>query len=401
MSASNTYKGTASVLLGAAFLMATSAIGPGFITQTTVFTEQLKTSFGFVILCSILLDIVVQMNIWRVLSVSGMRAQDLGNKILPGTGYVLSVLILVGGLAFNVGNIAGAAMGIQVLTGADLWIGAIISAAISLFIFWYKEAGKAIDLSAKVLGIVMILLTAYIAIVSRPPLLQSVHHTFFPEQIDSVAIMVLVGGTVGGYISFAGAHRLLDAGITGKENLRLVSRNSVTGILIASAMRILLFLAALGVVFSGGVLLPENPAASVFQIAAGNVGYRLFGIVLWSASITSVVGSAYTSISFIRSFSTLIEKRRQLIITLFILLSTTTFILIGRPVNVLIIVGALNGLILPLSLTVILIAAQKRDLMGADYRHPRWMLTAGWIVMLILTLMSLKTIAFDLIKIWR
>lgn len=401
MSRSNTYKATASALLGAAFLMATSAIGPGFITQTTVYTEKLRTSFGFVILCSILLDIVIQMNMWRVLSMSGLRAQDLGNKILPGTGYVLSVLIVVGGLAFNIGNIAGAAMGIQVLAGTDLWIGAVISAVISLFIFWYREAGKAMDLFSKVLGIIMILLTAYIAAISQPPLLQAAQHAFFPEQIDSTAIMVLVGGTVGGYISFAGAHRLLDAGITGKENLVLVSRNSVTGILLASAMRVLLFLAALGVVFAGGVLLPENPAASVFQIAAGNVGYRLFGIVLWSASITSVVGSAYTSVSFIRSFSPEFEKRHPLIITLFIIISTTAFLFIGRPVNVLIIVGALNGLILPLALSVILIASRKSELMGADYHHPRWMLIAGWLVMGLLTIMSLKTIAFDLANIWK
>ena len=44
-------------LLGAAFLMATSAIGPGFLTQTATFTGSLKSSFGFVILVSIILCI--------------------------------------------------------------------------------------------------------------------------------------------------------------------------------------------------------------------------------------------------------------------------------------------------------------------------------------------------------
>ena len=34
-------KANLSVLLGAAFLMATSAIGPGFMTQTAVFTTQM------------------------------------------------------------------------------------------------------------------------------------------------------------------------------------------------------------------------------------------------------------------------------------------------------------------------------------------------------------------------
>jgi Mn2+/Fe2+ NRAMP family transporter len=37
-------------LIGAAFLMATSAIGPGFLTQTSKFTSDFAASFGFVIL---------------------------------------------------------------------------------------------------------------------------------------------------------------------------------------------------------------------------------------------------------------------------------------------------------------------------------------------------------------
>ncbi|MFN5930102.1 MAG: hypothetical protein ACK42F_00840, partial [Sphingobacteriales bacterium] len=67
------------ILLSAAFLMATSAIGPGFLTQTAFFTKELGASFGFVILISILLDLGAQLNIWAILSVSGKKAQDLSN----------------------------------------------------------------------------------------------------------------------------------------------------------------------------------------------------------------------------------------------------------------------------------------------------------------------------------
>ena len=86
-----------SLLLGAAFLMATSSIGPGFLTQTTVFTAQFAASFGFVILASILLDIGAQLNIWRIIAVSESRAQDIANKVLPGLGYLLAFLVVLGG----------------------------------------------------------------------------------------------------------------------------------------------------------------------------------------------------------------------------------------------------------------------------------------------------------------
>ncbi|MBL7730646.1 MAG: divalent metal cation transporter, partial [Chitinophagaceae bacterium] len=132
-------------VLGAAFLMATSAIGPGFLTQTASFTSQLLTSFGFVILISVLLDIGAQLNIWRIITIREKRAQDIANELLPGLGFFLAALIAFGGLVFNIGNIAGCGLGLNVLTGIDPRAGAAISCIIALGLFWYKEAGKLID----------------------------------------------------------------------------------------------------------------------------------------------------------------------------------------------------------------------------------------------------------------
>jgi Mn2+/Fe2+ NRAMP family transporter len=377
--------------------MATSAIGPGFITQTTVFTQQLLTSFGFVILISILLDIAAQLNVWRIIAVTEKRAQDLANTLLPGMGYLLAILIVAGGLVFNIGNVAGAGLGMNVVYpfDADLKhpvIGAGISAAIGLFIFWFKEAGVAMDWFAKILGFVMIGLTLYVAISSHPPVAEAVYRSFVPVTINTTAIVTLVGGTVGGYISFAGAHRLLDAGIKGQQQLPQVSRSSVTAILLASVMRILLFMAALGVVTSGGVLNNDNPAASVFQIAAGNIGYKIFGIVLWSAAITSVVGSAYTSVSFLRTLHPFFEKYQRLVTSLFILISLVIFTFLQQgAVQILVIAGALNGLILPVSLALLLTAVLKKKLIG-DYKHPLWLSVAGWVVVAIMGAMGVKAI---------
>jgi Mn2+/Fe2+ NRAMP family transporter len=135
-----------SAILGAAFLMATSAIGPGFLTQTSKFTGELMASMGFVILISVILDIGAQMNIWRIVTMSENRAQDLSNKVIPGLGYFLAVLIAGGGLVFNIGNIAGCGLGLNVLFDISPETGAIISCVIALGIFWYKEAGLLIIL---------------------------------------------------------------------------------------------------------------------------------------------------------------------------------------------------------------------------------------------------------------
>jgi len=380
-----------SPIIAAAFLMATSAIGPGFLTQTAVFTNTLLASFGFVILISILLDIGAQLNIWKILGASGLRAQELANKIIPGAGYLLTTLIVVGGLAFNTGNLAGAGLGLNVLTGWSTETGAIISAAIAIFIFVNKDSLKWMDLFAKVLGIVMIALTLYVVFVSNPPVGEAINRTFVPEKIDALAIITLVGGTVGGYISFAGAHRLLDAGLTGKENTREVGKSAVSAILIASTMRILLFLAALGVVSKGLSLNSANPAASIFELAAGAIGYKIFGIVMWSAAITSVVGSAYTSISFFRSINKNFEKQERPMLIGFVLIALIVFLLVGKPVNILVVVGALNGFILPIALTLVLLGSMNKKIIG-EYSHPKWLIGFGIIVIMATLYLSIATI---------
>jgi len=378
-------------LLAAAFLMATSAIGPGFLTQTALFTNQLLANFGSVILATILLDLVAQLNIWQIIVVSQKRAQDIANELVPGLGYLLALLILFGGLAFNIGNIGGAGLGLEIVVGCDPKTGAIWSGLIAITLFVFRKASTAMDRLVKLLGLVMIGLTGYVAWKSAPPLKETLQKTILPERIDLYTILTLVGGTVGGYISFAGAHRLVDAGIKGAAHRRETNKSAITAIGLASLMRILLFLAALGVVTHYGALDLHNPAAAVFKMAAGTSGYKLFGIVLWCASLTSVIGAAYTSISFIRGFHPKLERYGQIMTIFFIVLSTGIFVTIGKPVQLLVLAGALNGLILPLALLLMLIAAYQVKIMGDHYRHPLWLTLSGITVVLLMIYVGFRS----------
>ncbi|HMS09726.1 MAG TPA: divalent metal cation transporter [Pyrinomonadaceae bacterium] len=383
-----TNKTRSSAILGAAFLMATSAVGPGFLTQTTVFTSQLLASFGFVILVSVILDIFAQLNIWRILSLTGKRAQDLANETLTGSGYVLAAMIVFGGLVFNIGNIAGTGLGLNAAAGLQVETGAAISALVAIVIFLLPDANRFMDHFVKVLGIVLLALIVYVLFVSGPPIGEAAFRTFVPTTIDARAIVTLVGGTVGGYITFAGAHRLIDAGITGKEHLGEINRSAVTGIVLTAIIRFCLFLAALGVISMGFTIDPANPPASVFQNAAGEIGHRLFGIVMWCAAITSVIGAAYTSISFLKTFGTWTEWRTRFAIVLFIGFSTAVFLAVGRPVAVLVWAGTINGFILPFGLALMLVAARRRP----DIAIPTWLQAAGWLVVLIMAGFSVYTI---------
>lgn len=381
-------------LLGAAFLMATSAIGPGFLTQTANFTGSLKSSFGFVILVSIILSAIAQLNIWRVLCTTGLRGQDVANKVLPGLGYFVSFMIVLGGLVFNIGNVGGGALGFNTLLGIPTWLGYILAGALAIVVFLLKNAKAAMDTLTKVLGGIMIIVILIVIFVVKPPMGDALQHTFIPDAETKPlfdAILTLMGGTVGGYITFAGAHRLIDAGIIGKENRKEITKSSVMGIVIATIVRILLFLAVLGVVVKGVELDASNPAADAFRQGAGEIGYRFAGLVLLCAAITSIIGAAYTSVYFLKTFNKKIEEKENYVIIAFIAVSTLIMLILGNPAVLLVFAGAFNGLILPITLGICLIAAYKKSIMGEGYKHPIVLTILGVIVVVASAYMGITT----------
>ena len=394
-------------IIGAAFLMATSAIGPGFLTQTATFTGSLKSSFGFVILISLIMSAIAQLNIWRVLCTTGKRGQNVANDLLKGLGYFLAGLIALGGLAFNIGNVGGGALGFNALFGIPDKLGCIIAGLLAIVIFLSKNAKSIVDQVVKYLGAVMILVILIVMFITKPPVGDAIKNTFAPSapfKDLSSATLTLLGGTVGGYITFAGAHRLIDGGVTGKNNMKEVNKSSVMGICVAAIVRILLFLAILGVVtkFAGinlstpaenAAILGEelssgykgisNPAAYAFYVGAGKVAYRFAGLVILAAAITSIIGAAYTSVSFLKTFHPVIAKNENWFIIGFIAVSTLIMTILGGAAKLLVLAGAVNGLILPISLGVCLVAAKNKKIMGEDYHHPMWLWILGIIVVLV------------------
>lgn len=383
-------------MAGAMFLMATSAIGPGFLTQTSVFTVQMGAAFAFAIAVSILVDIAIQLNVWRVLCVSGMRANTLANTVLPGLGWVLAAFVFFGGLVFNIGNIAGAGLGMNAMLGMDARWGGLIASAIAIFIFLSKRAGMALDRLVAALGAIMILLMLYVAIVSQPPLGEALKNTVAPETIDPFVITTIIGGTVGGYITFAGAHRLIDTGYSGVENVKSITYTSVSGIIITGIMRVLLFLAVLGVVATGVTLSEDNTAADAFQHAAGEFGLRAFGVVLFAAGLSSVIGAAYTSVSFVTSQQSS-DRVRNFATVAFIAVCAVAFVVLNSaPQTLLIFAGAINGLILPIGFAIVMwVAWRRRDLLQG-YKYPAWLLIIGvlaWFLTIFIGVMAFSGIA--------
>ena len=363
-----------SALTGAAFLMATSAIGPGFLTQTAAFTNIHGADMAFAILASVLIDIGVQWNVWRVIGVSGKSGPNIAAAIHPLLGTLLRVLVVTGGFVFNVGNLAGCALGLSIF-GVPQVLGAVLSALLALALLARPRAMKPVDAFVQGLGFLMLALTATIMVMSHPDYLEAARRAVLPSEIPTGSILTLVGGTVGGYITFSGAHRLLASGLTGPDAIADFDGAAIRGILVTALMRTILFLAILGVLAGGTQSLdPANPAGAAFRLGGGALGEKFFGLVFWSAAITSVVGCSYTSLSFVRGAEDGLPRSAGLVF--FIVAALAVFLTVGRPAQLLVWAGGLNGLVLPLSLGVILLASRRAAVVG-DYRHPVQMTVAG------------------------
>lgn len=248
----------------------------------------------------------------------------------------------------------------------------------------------------------MIAMVAYAAVATEPPYGEALKQTVLPDKVEFLIITTLIGGTVGGYITYAGAHRIVDSGITGPERVAEISRGSITGILVTGVMRALLFLAILGVVVGGVNLVGvDNPPAVAFESALGKVGLHIFGVILWAASITSVIGASYTSVSFLTTFSETIKRHAQWVVIGFIVFSAAIYLSLGQtPATLLVLAGALNGLILPFGFGIVIwVALMRRDLLGG-YRYPKVLAYVGLVVWLLTIYLGYESFS-GIVDLWQ
>lgn len=401
-----------SVIFAAAFLTATSAIGPGFLTQTTQFTAQYLTSLSFCIVMVIILDVIAQLNVSSVIGASGLRAQELFGRLSRSLGIVFVALISIGGLTFNVGNVGGTALGLEAIVGLDQRIGILLGGSLCVCVFLSRTGRKVLDTVAKILGIAIILCMLYMCIVLQPPVEIAVRKLVAPDDMGYLffPMLTLFGGSCGGYIIYSGAHRLLDAGYGGRqEDVSLFRRSSSISVAVSGTVRILLFLCVLGVCYVGmapsaerinAIIGADNPAAEAFQIGLGDLGCRIFGVALFAASVTSVIGASYTTVSFLKTLHPVIAKNERWFCIGLIVLSTVLMLAFGNVKGIVIIVGAINAAILPLSLFCTLRVSKNKKLVGENYRHPTVLYVLGWIVAVLAVLILLATVVETFTKIY-
>ena len=377
-----------SILTGAAFLLAISAVGPGLMVELTTFTAEYGSALGAVLLCVIVMDVLSTLNIWSVLGAANMRAQDVANKLLPGLGMVFALAVSFGGVVFNTGNIGGAALGMNALFGFPMKLGFLLSGILASAVFFSARAGRGIDFIVKILGVCTVLLVTAAAFQSRQPVRELLHvQTEFETRGLFYPMLTLLGGSCGGYIAFSGIHRLLDEGVKGVSELPDIRRSAFLGTTVSGIVRLMIFLAALGVCAAGGnevalqIQEAANPTTEVFSLALGRFGRLAFELILLVANIGSIICATFTSVSFLKTLHPFLARHERALALLIIFSSTTVMTVFGNAARMMIFAGTINGFILPFAMLLVLAAARRKDIVG-DYRHPLLLRCAGVVIVL-------------------
>src|SRR5699024_5043859 len=112
------------------------------------------------------------------------------------------------------------------------------------------------------------------------------------NTITSIATIVSL--SIVGYISFSGAHRLFDVGISGEQHIKDVRKVAAYSVLIVTAVRFILFLTILGLTNKNVIIFEDNILEGAFLEIFGDIGIYALGILFVAASISSIIGATYT-----------------------------------------------------------------------------------------------------------
>jgi Mn2+/Fe2+ NRAMP family transporter len=215
------------------------------------------------------------------------------------------------------------------------------------------------------------------AILGRPNWDNVVSNTVLPHLISSKSFILLavalIGTTITPYIQLYEAGAVVDKG-TQPADYRIQRVDAIGGAIVSNVVAMAIIVATAATIGGSGPLTSAARAARALRPAAGPAAEVLFGLGLLGASALAAavvpLSTSYAvaeAIGVERSVSSSF-RRAPLFLGLFtaqILIGGAVVLVPGNLITLIINTQVLEGVITPLTLTLILILANRRTLLGA------------------------------------
>jgi Mn2+/Fe2+ NRAMP family transporter len=341
-------------------------IGPGTVTTAVTAGSLFKIDLLWAIVFATIACIILQEVAARITIATGL---NLGQALTIKFGlkhgriyqYVIGGSVLAGCAAYEAGNILGAVSGIQLMVGGN---GVVITSIITLLAFLALWIGNPKWISNIMMLLVIIMGVAFFWLASS--------HAFSIQELSVAAVLPkiplgsemvvlgLVGTTIVPYNIFLGS------GISKGQTVPLMRLGLTISVLIGGMITAAIMVA--GTVVNQFSSFPE--LYDVFQIKIGLTGSLALALGLFAAGFSSAITSPFAASIITRTVFGVEDKARVRLMWIVVLLTGFFFGVSGiKPIPVILVVQALNGLILPLLTVVLVLLVNDSSLIPKEYRH--------------------------------
>lgn len=374
--------------LGPGLLVTAAFIGPG----TIVTSSRAGASFAFTLLWAVvfstLATAVLQEMAARLGLVTGFGLSEAMRRTFGSPASrvlalgLVALAITFGNAAYETGNLLGASLGLEIVSGLSphLWAVAIALSAFALLASGTYRVIQNVLVALVVLMSSIFLLTA---VVVRPPIGALLEGMFVPSIPEGslLTVIALIGTTVVPYNLFLHASAVREKWPPGKvptERALTESRfDTAVSVGLGGFVTAAIVVAATPL-FARGIE-ASTPAAVAGQLASlfgpsGSWVRALFGMGLFAAGLTSAItaplAAAYATCGALGLPPDLRSRPFRLVWAFVIATGLILAFLGGSPTEAIILAQAANGLLLPLVAFFLLRVVNDQDLMKAFKNGP-------------------------------
>jgi manganese transport protein len=368
---------------GPGFLVTAAFIGPGTITTASV----AGSSFGFTLLWAVIFSLFATMVLQEMtgrlglVSRKGLSETLTTASINPFSRIITAILVIaaiaIGNTAFEVGNITGAALGLETLTGISFQVWTFFI-GVAAFLILASGMYKTIEKVLIALVVVMSFVFLFTAVIVHPDLKEVMKGMILPTipKRSLIMIIALIGTTVVPYNLFLHASTVQEKwpeSIPLHQALKESRLDIILSITLGGVITLSIIITAASTFFYKNIEMKDAMMmAQQLEPIFGSTARYLFSLGLFAAGLTSSVtaplAAAYATAGVLGWTRNLKDRRFQAVWITVIAVGTIIALFGQNPVTIIIIAQATNGILLPIIAVFLLVMMNKTDLMG-DYRN--------------------------------
>ena len=392
--------------LGPGLLVAAAFVGPGTVTTASV----AGASTGYALLWALVFSIIATMVLQEMSARLGIVSREgLGealrttfdNIALKVAAIALVVAaITIGAAAFQTGNITGAALGLETISGISPSIWAVTVGVVA-FILLASGAYRLIERVLVTLVIVMSVVFLLTAIIVRPNVGDILAGVFAPgiPSGSLVTVVALIGTTVVTYNFFLHASSVQEKWPESVPTGQAITESrfdTIASIALGGLITLAIIVTGAAAFFGTNTKIEDaGQMAQQLEPLLGPAAKFFFAVGLFSAgltsSITAPLAAAYATSGAFGWGRDLRSWRFRAVWIVVLVFGTTLAALGTSPVQIIIFAQAANGVLLPLIAIFLLIIMNRSDLLG-DFKNGIVGNVLGVAVVLVATGLGVRTL---------